>query len=308
MDSNSPIPLDSDDNTKWVPGEWIRQGRKYENILPHVVAARHCILQLPASVQSHFPRKNLPISQLLLFNLPPVSRDETLLDSKYTYSTVEPTQDIEDFPASLAGKFSLEAKFGQNLDRATARCRIRTSFQGQSASKIRTILFREAKSVSDLASINKGPVLSEISLPADANSRLNLVALRGFTEMDVHYCKAECMIRLGDTFNKRGDFLKALELWEQARPLFERFSQVKQVQHIDEKVAGIDEDITEQHQRNLDRFAELNAPTGMVEELDEDLSEDELENEDTRIPSFACNIYVRLLTYHQKVGDRVSLF
>ncbi|KAJ7729594.1 hypothetical protein B0H16DRAFT_1697164 [Mycena metata] len=48
------------------------------------------------------PSEKPPLSQLLLFNLPPVSRDETLLDSKYTYSTVEPTRDIEDSLTFLA--------------------------------------------------------------------------------------------------------------------------------------------------------------------------------------------------------------
>ncbi|KAJ7035194.1 hypothetical protein C8F04DRAFT_1345746 [Mycena alexandri] len=112
------------------------------------------------------------------------------------------------------------------------------------------------------------------------------LALEGFIQMDVHRSRAECMIRLGDISNKHGDFLKALELWEQARPLFERSSQAKRVQHIDERLVGIGEDIKEQHQRNLDRLAELNAPVGMVEELDEDLSEDELENEEAQLVAY----------------------
>ncbi|KAJ7021941.1 hypothetical protein C8F04DRAFT_1194990 [Mycena alexandri] len=100
MDLNPPIEIDSDDDTEWVPGEWIGRGKKYENIPAHVDAARRCILHLPASVQSHFPPKNLPISRLLLFDLPPVARDETLLD--YTYTTMEPTRNIEDSLAFLA--------------------------------------------------------------------------------------------------------------------------------------------------------------------------------------------------------------
>ncbi|KAJ7737946.1 hypothetical protein B0H16DRAFT_100770 [Mycena metata] len=109
------------------------------------------------------------------------------------------------------------------------------------------------------------------------------LALEGFTKMDVHRSRAECMIRIGDISNKHGDFLKALELWEQARPLFERSSQAKRVQHIDARLVGIGEDIKEQHKKNLARLAELNAPTGTVEEVDEDLSEDELENEEAQL-------------------------
>ncbi|KAJ7740552.1 hypothetical protein B0H16DRAFT_1757695, partial [Mycena metata] len=62
------------------------------------------------------------------------------------------------------------------------------------------------------------------------------LALDGFTYMDVHRSKAECMIRLGDIAKKNGDVLKALELWETARPLFGHSSQAKKVQDIDERV------------------------------------------------------------------------
>ncbi|KAJ7026948.1 hypothetical protein C8F04DRAFT_1295749 [Mycena alexandri] len=111
---------------------------------------------------------------------------------------------------------------------------------------------------------------------ATATSLFTL-ALEGFTQMDVHWSRAECMIRIGDISNKHGDLLRALGLWDTARPLFERSSQVKRVQHIDERLARIGEDIKEQHKSNLARLTELNAPTGMVEELDEDELEDELE-------------------------------
>ncbi|KAJ7019271.1 hypothetical protein C8F04DRAFT_1323917, partial [Mycena alexandri] len=103
------------------------------------------------------------------------------------------------------------------------------------------------------------------------------LALEGFSQMDVHRSRAECMIRLGGISKKHGDLLKALELWETARPLFERSSQAKRVQDIDERLAGIGEDVREQHRSNLARLTELTAPTGKVEEADEDLYESELE-------------------------------
>ncbi|KAJ7922753.1 hypothetical protein B0H13DRAFT_2267444 [Mycena leptocephala] len=99
------------------------------------------------------------------------------------------------------------------------------------------------------------------------------VALEGFTQMDVHRSRAECMLRLGDISMGHGDLLKAVEFWERARPLFERSSQTNQVQHINERFAGISEDVLEQHRNNLARLAELNAPAGTVEELGEDLSD-----------------------------------
>ncbi|KAJ7742814.1 hypothetical protein B0H16DRAFT_1860551 [Mycena metata] len=66
------------------------------------------------------------------------------------------------------------------------------------------------------------------------------LALQGFTQMDVHRSRAECMIRLGDISEKNGDLLKALELWEMARPLFERSSQTKRIQDIDERLGRAD--------------------------------------------------------------------
>ncbi|KAJ7797692.1 hypothetical protein B0H13DRAFT_1934059, partial [Mycena leptocephala] len=105
------------------------------------------------------------------------------------------------------------------------------------------------------------------------------VALEGFTEMDVHRSRAECMLRLGDISMGHDDPLKAVEFWERARPLFERSSQAKQVQGIDERLAGISEDVLEQHRNNLARLAELNAPSGTVEELEDDLSDiEDLDN------------------------------
>ncbi|KAJ7869258.1 hypothetical protein B0H13DRAFT_2557866 [Mycena leptocephala] len=99
------------------------------------------------------------------------------------------------------------------------------------------------------------------------------VALEGFTQMDVHRSRAECMLRLGDIFMGHGDMLKAVEFWERARPLFERSSQAKQVQHLNERLAGISEDVLEQHRNNLAHLAELNAPVGTIEEPEDDLSD-----------------------------------
>jgi hypothetical protein len=69
-----------------------------------------------------------------------------------------------------------------------------------------------------------------------------------------------------------GDPFQAVEFWEVARPLFERSSQTKQVQHINERLAGISDDVLQQHRNKLARLAELNVPAGTVEELEDDLS------------------------------------
>ncbi|KAJ7902396.1 hypothetical protein B0H13DRAFT_1882521 [Mycena leptocephala] len=99
------------------------------------------------------------------------------------------------------------------------------------------------------------------------------VALEGFTKMDVHHSRAECMLRFGDISMGHSEPLKAVEYWERARPLFELSSQAKQVQYINERLAGISNDVLEQHRNNLARLAELHVPAGTIEELEDDQSD-----------------------------------
>jgi hypothetical protein len=73
----------------------------------------------------------------------------------------------------------------------------------------------------------------------DTASSLFTVALDGFTQMDVHRSRAECMVRLGGIAKMNGDVLKAMELWETARPLFERSSQGKQLTDLEEKLSNL---------------------------------------------------------------------
>jgi tetratricopeptide (TPR) repeat protein len=84
----------------------------------------------------------------------------------------------------------------------------------------------------------------------DGGSAISLftVALEGFTYMDVHRSRAECMMRLGDIFKIHGDLPKAIELWGTARPLFEHSSQAQQVDCIDSKRATISQNIV-QHKK-----------------------------------------------------------
>ncbi|KAJ7457772.1 hypothetical protein FB451DRAFT_1183095 [Mycena latifolia] len=77
-----------------------------------------------------------------------------------------------------------------------------------------------------------------------------VVALEGFTQMDVYHSRAECMLCLGELSKLQGDLMKAGELWRTARPLFERLSQEKQLVNIDERLAGINSEL-------LDRPAEI---------------------------------------------------
>jgi tetratricopeptide (TPR) repeat protein len=71
---------------------------------------------------------------------------------------------------------------------------------------------------------------------------LFIVALEGFTLMDIHQSRAQCMIRLGDLANKHGDLPNAIEHWRAARPLFERSLQAKDIANIDLRLATVEED------------------------------------------------------------------
>ncbi|KAJ7107165.1 hypothetical protein C8R43DRAFT_1243739 [Mycena crocata] len=72
---------------------------------------------------------------------------------------------------------------------------------------------------------------------ADTSAALFTVALEGFTQMNVHRSRAECMVRLADLSEHRGQEMKAVELWQMARPLFERSLQTRKIALVDEKLA-----------------------------------------------------------------------
>ncbi|KAJ7467576.1 hypothetical protein FB451DRAFT_1482881 [Mycena latifolia] len=91
---------------------------------------------------------------------------------------------------------------------------------------------------------------------------LFIVALEGFTWMDIHRSRAECMLRLGDLAKGHGQVTKAIEFWKTAKPLFERSSQAKQVTQIDERLAAIIKNVFEETKMNEDSltcFGQLNA-------------------------------------------------
>jgi len=84
--------------------------------------------------------------------------------------------------------------------------------------------------------------LGEICLEQGDDSTatsLFIVALDGFTRMDVHRSRAECMLRMGDISKLHNNFSKAAEFWTAARPLFERASQAGQIVVVDERLASI---------------------------------------------------------------------
>ncbi|KAF8145928.1 hypothetical protein K438DRAFT_1871112, partial [Mycena galopus ATCC 62051] len=90
------------------------------------------------------------------------------------------------------------------------------------------------------------------------NSAANLyqVALAGFTQMDVHHSRAQCMLRLGDMASKHGCTSEAITFWEAARPLFERASQTKDLAQIDSRLETWEKD----HHQALVKLETLHAP------------------------------------------------
>jgi tetratricopeptide (TPR) repeat protein len=71
------------------------------------------------------------------------------------------------------------------------------------------------------------------------------VALEGFTQMDVHRSRAECMLRIGDISQGHNEMLKAVELWEAARALLERSSQAKQIKLADQRLSSVSKEIVQ---------------------------------------------------------------
>ncbi|KAJ7465680.1 hypothetical protein FB451DRAFT_1369921 [Mycena latifolia] len=65
-----------------------------------------------------------------------------------------------------------------------------------------------------------------------------LVATEGFTMMDIHRDKADCMLRLGDIAEQHGQLDKALNFWEAAKPLFERSLQKAEISQVDSRLAA----------------------------------------------------------------------
>ncbi|KAJ7259618.1 hypothetical protein C8J57DRAFT_1638551 [Mycena rebaudengoi] len=111
----------------------------------------------------------------------------------------------------------------------------------------------------------------------DDETALNLfnVALDGFTFMDVHRWRADCMVQIADILQARGMVIKAIELWKTARPLFERSSQMKDVIKIDTKIAEVDSAILAKYEEQLQHLSELHVPVSTLEEEKEEEEEEE---------------------------------
>ncbi|KAJ6557060.1 hypothetical protein DFH09DRAFT_1084408 [Mycena vulgaris] len=77
---------------------------------------------------------------------------------------------------------------------------------------------------------------------ADEGTAWNLyiVALDGFTHIDVHRSRANCMLRLGDIARNIGESGWATQFWREARPLFQRSLQAKEIAQIDTRLTSLE--------------------------------------------------------------------
>ncbi|KAJ7861618.1 hypothetical protein B0H13DRAFT_1900459 [Mycena leptocephala] len=114
------------------------------------------------------------------------------------------------------------------------------------------------------------------SAHTDEETALSLytVALEGFTHMDVHCSRAQCMLCLGDLAIKQGNTSAAIAHWKAARPLFEQSLQAKDVAQIESRLANIEE----AHQEALVKLTTLQPPVQLLQQLSisrEEMSEAE---------------------------------
>lgn len=65
---------------------------------------------------------------------------------------------------------------------------------------------------------------------------LFLLALDGFTLMDIHKARGDCMIRIGDILHGKGQVEEARVLWQAARSLFTCSSQIEEVSNCDQRL------------------------------------------------------------------------
>jgi hypothetical protein len=103
----------------------------------------------------------------------------------------------------------------------------------------------------------------------ESATNLCIVALEGFTNMDVHCSQAQCMLCLGDLAKAQGQTSKAIAFWNAARAQFEQSLQVKDVAQIDSRLSTIEAT----HQKTLFKLTMdtpahlLNKETSETEEV-----------------------------------------
>ncbi|KAJ7700593.1 hypothetical protein B0H14DRAFT_3173785 [Mycena olivaceomarginata] len=107
-----------------------------------------------------------------------------------------------------------------------------------------------------------GDVFAQQSNTEEALSILT-VTLEGFTWMDVHWNRAECMQTIGNVHFRIGDLSAASTFWMAARPLFECSLQAQAVMEIDTRLVEVER----HHEANLEQLSKLAVPTEPLQQL-----------------------------------------
>ncbi|KAJ7079301.1 hypothetical protein B0H15DRAFT_914174 [Mycena belliarum] len=113
----------------------------------------------------------------------------------------------------------------------------------RSALRYSVLLLAAAGRAHDFAATHQavrclGDILLETG---DENTALSLfqIALSGFKLMGIHRGTGDCLIRIGDVLNSRGERSEAREMWAEARPMFMKSSQNPDVARCDERLAPL---------------------------------------------------------------------
>ncbi|KAJ7686191.1 hypothetical protein B0H17DRAFT_719914 [Mycena rosella] len=113
------------------------------------------------------------------------------------------------------------------------------------AARLSFVLLALALRVHDLAATHKALRRIGDIFRADGDSvtagALFGLALSGFTLMGIHQARGDCLIRLGDIDRERGEFKTARTRWAEARLMFDRSSQLRDVQRCDERVSNLEQ-------------------------------------------------------------------
>lgn len=97
MDNSEPIEIQTDAeeacrlSAQWDKTAWIGRGKKYMNVPEIVLLARRDLLTIPPEYLHHFPPSDLPLSQLLQFDLPTAAFNDNSVDLSHAgYSNDDP--------------------------------------------------------------------------------------------------------------------------------------------------------------------------------------------------------------------------
>ncbi|KAJ7112025.1 hypothetical protein C8R43DRAFT_153306 [Mycena crocata] len=90
---------------------------------------------------------------------------------------------------------------------------------------------------------------------------LFVIALNAFTFMDVHRWRGECMVQMGDIYLRKGDQQKSLALYTTAMPLFQRSSQIKDVETVNEKISAVNAHVAEESAKLFAQLETIHPPS-----------------------------------------------